>query len=311
MVYWSSTWVFAMRIKVFSKLLHSKEMLGISFMLASCFFYALMNCFSKLVTHSVDPMTMVFYRNLFALITIAPFAYYNNKQLISRNSFTRVNLARGVGGFLSMTLWFLAIAELPVTEVIAVSFLTPILVSLLAVFFLKEQMTIEKAFALFTGLIGVYIVLRPQGTGVNIATGYILAACFIWASTSIMIKQLTKTQDSFTIVFYMALIIVPMTLPWAVYNPYTPTIGEAFYLLLIAISSNAAQVFMAKAYKVTRVTVVMPFDFTRLIFTSFIAYSMFGEIMSKSTMIGGVIIAIAGYVVASKEFKKKNQVEAS
>lgn len=302
--------VFAMRIVIFSKLLGSKEMLGISFMLISRFFMAFSNCLTKVVVLSIDPMNMAFYRNVLALITIAPFAYYYNRQLLSRNPLTKVNIARGVGGFLGTVLFFLSIAELPVSEVTALTSITPLFVCLLAVIFLKEKMTIEKLIALFAGLLGIYIIFKPQGT-VNIAIGYILAACLVWASTNILTKNLTKTQDSFTIVFDAALLAVPLSLPWAIYNPYIPTMKEIFSLSLNGILITAAQLFMTKAYSVTRVTVVTPFDFTRLIFVGIISYFMLDEAITQRNIIGGLIIAIAGYVVVLKELKNKNQSKVS
>lgn len=302
-----------MKIKLakFKLWLNSDEVYGILCILACCFFYAFVNCFSKIVAKNMHPFTMVFYRNIIALIFILPFVINKLPILLTKSSFNKLNLARGVGGYLSMFLWFAAIKELPVTEVTALSFLTPIFVSILAVVIFKERITFVKVFALIIGFAGTYVILNPKIQGFSIGVFYVLMSCLVWASTNIMVKRLTVTQDAYTIVFYMTLVIVPISLPWLIINPYLPSMYELSYLAVIAIASNIAQVFMAKAYSRAQVTLLMPFDFTRLIFTSLIAFIMFEELLAQNTVMGSLMILLAGYLVAvgEKMYKKREKLK--
>ncbi|ETO22058.1 integral membrane protein [Reticulomyxa filosa] len=265
-------------------------MFGIICMLLCCFFYALLNCLARYLSTTIHPLTMVFYRNFIALILILPFVIPKISAIINRESFNRLNLARGIGGFLSMAFWNYGRI------------------------FLKEKLSFDKIIALTLGFFGTYVILKPDVNGISLATIYVLMSSLIWASTNIMVKKLTKSQDAYTIVFYMALIIAPISFPWVIMHPYIPNLKELGIITLIALSSNIAQILIAKAYTKTRVTVVIPFDFTRLIFGSMIAYIMFGEILQLNTLIGSIMILIAGYLVAYMELKRKNEkvvVEAS
>lgn len=279
---------------------NSKELHGIIYMLECCFSFSLMYCIARYLSSTVNPLVMVFYRNLFALIIMLPFLLkkYQFQEIIL--NFNLNNLLRGIFGFLSMYLWFIAISGAPVNTIVSISFLTPIITSLLAVIILKEPLTIYKLFALTIGFVGSFIIIQPQLGKLDQYILCSLASCFTWSISNLLVKKLVKSQNPYIIVFYMSLIITMICSPFLIKNWYIPSLKEIILLLLIGGLSNIAQIFLAKAYEKTPITIVMPFDFSRLIFSSIITYVMFKEILQINNLIGSIMIIFAGYLVVRK-----------
>jgi drug/metabolite transporter (DMT)-like permease len=275
-------------------------------MLESCFCYSLMYCIVKYMSISIHPLTLLFYRNLLASIFILPFitqSLLTKKNIISLFNFT--NFIRGILGFISMSLWFIALSGSFVTEVVAISFLTPIITCMLAVVFLQEKFNIIKIFSLLIGFIGAYVIIHPNTEGgLNQFALYAFLSCFSWAVSNVLVKKLSKDQEPVIIVFYMSLVVMLCSVPWLLMNWHLPTLKEFLLMSIIAILSNMAQVLIAKSYKKTDVTIVMPFDFTRLIFSSILAYLLFSEPLKFSTFLGSIIIIIAGYILTKSALKK-------
>jgi drug/metabolite transporter (DMT)-like permease len=209
--------------------------------------------------------------------------------------------------YVSVACWYFAIFNLPITEVISLSFLTPILTSIFAIILLKERLGFEKLIALLVGFTGTYIMLQPEIKGFNFYILYALAACTIWAISNIIVKNLTATQNPKIIVLNLAIVLMPISLPGFLLNFQIPSLVELGMIVLIAIFSNLAQVFMTTAYQKTRVTVVVPFDFMKLVFTSIIAYLMLGELIEYQTLIGSALILFASYIVIKKEAGKRKK----
>lgn len=274
-------------------------------MLLCCFFNASLTCMVRYLGENISPYTILFYRNFFSLLIIAPFALSDIRSNKDSDlyKFSKLNLARGVGGFLSMIFWFLGVVYLPITEAVALSFTLPLFVTIFAMIFLKERITYDKWLALLIGSIGVYLILLPGTTGFNKLSILVLVSTILWASTNIMVKSLTSSQSPQVIIFYMALTIFPLSIPFFIKNFHIPNLKEFVILILIACSSNIAQLFLAKAYKVTKVSVVIPFDFTRLIFASIFSFLLFSEIIKMHTIIGAALIIFGSFIVVRKESK--------
>jgi drug/metabolite transporter (DMT)-like permease len=97
--------------------------------------------------------------------------------------------------------------------------------------------------------------------------------------------------------------MTPLTLPGALYVWQEPHLNELIWLALLGIVTNEAQFCMNKAYKGTQMNVLMPFDFSRLIFTSILAYLFFAEIIDIWTLVGAMIIFSSALYIANRELR--------
>lgn len=279
------------------RFLNNPNTLGIIYMLISCCSYALMYCLIRLIGESLSPMVLLFYRNFLSLLLIWPFAASSFGSFNVFRSFTRQNLIRGLLGFTTMSLLTTALSYGVVTEIVALGFLTPIWTCMLAVLILSERITLNKGIALFAGIIGCYIIIQPQHREVDIWLIIALVTTFTWAFALVIVKQLLSRQTAPIIVFHLSWMTFALATPWMLNSNYWPNWQQWCIMLIMAVLSNLSQFLMTKAYSVADVTVVMPFDFSKLIFTAIIAYIMFGEVLQLNTVAGAIIILAGGYLV--------------
>ncbi|RZI46777.1 DMT family transporter [Rickettsiales endosymbiont of Peranema trichophorum] len=275
---------------------------GIAYMIAFCCLYSISNMVAKHLSNNIHPVTMIFYKDLLGLLLLLTTRKYSNA--ISWPPFTKLNLMAGVLSFIGALVWFVAISHLPINKAVALSFCTPIFSSIIASLILHERPEIWQPISLLVSLVGAYIILMPPIEGITIYDALLLVACIFWSCSTIVVKKLTQRQDPHTIVIYGTGVVTLISLPWLFISSYIPSAQQLLLLLLIAICSKLAQLCIARAYQYTDVTVLMPFDFTRLVFTSIISYTCFGEILGANVAVGSFLIVMSGYFITTREYKK-------
>ncbi|MDJ1407798.1 MAG: DMT family transporter [Candidatus Midichloria sp.] len=289
----------------------SSNYIGIFLVISSSFCYAILNCILKKIGHNLPPLILVFYRNLFLILILLPFlifliAYRKNTSSTFHKNNLLLNVVRGSLGFLGICFWVMAVSKLPITECIAISFTTPLFITLLAILILKEKVSITKWGCLFIGFFGAIIVMSPDFTKLSFYSLLVLAAAMLWAASAIVIKTFVTYYHPVPVIFFTSFISLLLSVPALTQNPILPSNKQLLLLFISSILSALAQVLMGFAYKNSPITVVIPFDFTRLIFASIIAYFLFNEIISISTIIGSIMIIVSASFIVLSEAKLKN-----
>jgi drug/metabolite transporter (DMT)-like permease len=290
-----------MRVHIMSRTLQ-----GILIFVSTCCIYALLNCVIRELTKTLDSYTIVAYRSLACLILMGPFlAFLCATKRVTWKLFNQSNFYKGALDFLSMPLWFLAIANLQIAQAVSLSYTTPLFTAVLAVLLLKEKVGIERWLALLIGLIGVYVIIKPDINGFNIYSLFILGASMLWALGSILTKNLTSQQHPVLIAFYTNLFIFIISLPLFFNNQPVIDSRSMFLITASALLSCIASVGLAYAFSKTKLTVLLPFDYTRLIFASSFAFIFYHEIISLSTVMGSMLILFASLYVANRRYSLK------
>lgn len=278
---------------------------AIGFMLASMLCFSAMNTVIRHLAVDLHSTQMVFMRNVLSLLIIIAIAAVMQR---GRPRFPTDRLSghiwRGTIGLVSMELWFHAITIMELTLATAISFITPILSTIIAILFLGEKAGIRRWAAIMAGFVGMLVILRPDLGTINPNATFVLVSSTLMAIAGTVVKSLTRTESPETIVFYMSLImtiwsIVPAALYWRDF-----TMVHVLWAFLIALFSTGAHLMLARAYMRADVVVLMPFDFTRLIFTAALAYVVFGEVMDSQTIIGSLIIVASTVYIAHREARK-------
>jgi drug/metabolite transporter (DMT)-like permease len=267
-------------------------------MLASMMCFALMNIIISWMATRLHSGQMVMVRNGISLLMVFTIVSLQQKRF-PRFATKRMSghFGRAAAGLIAMQLWFHSVTIMPVTLVTALSFTTPIFSTIIAIFWLKEHAGIRRWCAMLVSFAGVILILRPDIAGIDAKALFVLGASAAMAVAGVFVKNLSSTEAPETIVFYMALFMTPLSVPLGIYY-WTPLMtSEWAGLLLIAVLSTTAQLMMARAYKRADMVVLLPLDFTRLIFTSFFAYLCFGEVLDSRAWLGaGVIVASTLYI---------------
>lgn len=287
------------------------EMQGIIYMISGAFWFTSMTAIVRHLSAEMHPFQVVFFRNAFALMFLLPWLC---KVGVKSLNTTRMGLYlwRGCNGFVAMLLWFSALAAIPLPAAISLSFTAPLFTVLAAMFFLKEKVGVHRLVALAIGFLGTLIILRPGGAGFQASFMLALAASSLWAISNIIIKRLTATESPQSIVFYMTLVMTPLSLPFALYYWQPITLTQYGWLLLLGFVSNLAQISISHAYGKADISILQPFDFLRLIFASIIAYFAWGEVIDRWTLLGAVVIMTSTLYITHREarIRKRKREEA-
>jgi drug/metabolite transporter (DMT)-like permease len=214
-----------------------------------------------------------------------------------------VHISRMVVGLSGMSLNFLGMILLPMTEATVAGFTVPIFATLLAILFLGERPGMWRWGAILLGFIGVLVVLHPdsamfQSKGMLIA----LAGALLTAGVSILIRQLGATEPPTTVVFWFSLTsLVPLGLlmPWFGSLDHGPAVWGL--LLAMGIVGGLAQIFLTAALRYGPVAVVLPMDYSSLIWSTLLGWLLFQTLPTATTLIGAPIIIASGLVILWRE----------
>ena len=275
-------------------------------MLGATLLAAVMNSVARHVMETVEPVELVFFRNLFAFFFIIPMLWRVGLGPLKTQRFG-MHLGRAGLNVVNMMVWFTAISLAPLAEVTALGFSAPIFATILSVVFFREVVGLRRWSAIIVGFIGTMVILQPGFDTVTAGHGLTLTAAIMWAGVLLIIKSLSRTESSITIVAYMSILMTPMSLIPALFVWVWPTWTELAWLALIGVCGGAAQYLLAQAFHEADISVVMPFDFAKLVWIALIAYIAFAEVPTWTTWVGGAIIFASGVYIARREAIKNRE----
>jgi drug/metabolite transporter (DMT)-like permease len=273
---------------------------GMAYMLACGFAFAAMNAIIRHMSADLHPLEIAFFRSLFGLLAFAP-AFIRHGIEPLRTNRPAMHLLRGSLNVVSMTLFFTAISLVPLAKVAALGFSAPLFATVLAVVLLGEAIRARRITALIVGFTGTMIILRPGYGGMDLGAVLILISSLGYATGLIVIKSLTRTESSTTISIYAMLVTTPATFLLALSVWQAPTWSQLAWMAAIGGIGSLAHLAFAEAVKAVDITVVMPLDFTKLIWSAIIGYLVFAEIPDVWTWVGGTVIFSAVIYIAYRE----------
>lgn len=246
---------------------------------------------------NLDTFEIMLYRSLVGLL-IVMIAGWKMGTLHQINR-ERIGLhaVRNLCHFTGQNLWFFAITAIPLAQVFALEFTTPIWVILLAPLILQERITGVGVIAAMIGFIGILIVARPDFQNLN--AGLIAAAlCAIaFACTAIFTRKLTRTATITCILFYLTGLQTVFGLVSAGFdgNIALPSTQTLPWVMIIGIAGLVAHFCLTKALSIAPASVVMPIDFARLPIIAVVGIMLYNEPIDIWVLIGGIIIFAANY----------------
>lgn len=277
---------------------------AIFFAILTCLLVSIFVSIVKYLSFDFHPFFIVFMRNLFGFLFFLPLIIKTKAQIFKTKTLN-LHIIRGLNGWIGMLIWFYVVNLIALPELIAMTFLVPIVTTLGAMVFLHEKVSKNIWFSLITGFFGILFITRPGFRELNYGYLLMLTVPFSWSFTNLLIKKMTKTEKPKVIVLYMSTIMFLFSIPLGFIFYQEVNIEQLFWFIALGVLSSLSHVTMSHAFSKADLSVVQPFDFLRLIFTSIIAYFAFGQKLDIYTFIGSIIIMIGVIFLAPKR-KKKN-----
>jgi len=186
--------------------------------------------------------------------------------------------------------WFLGIAFIPLAEVFAIEFTTPIWTAILAVVFLGERATRGRIATIIIGFVGILIILRPGAEVISIPALAVLGAAIGYACSYAFTKSLGRTDTPLTIIFFMTVIQLPMAFFPALTDWSLPSPALWPWAVTVGVAALSAHYCIARALRLADAIVVVPMDFLRLPLIAIVGVLVYAEPLDPWVLAGGVII---------------------
>ncbi|MEQ6203849.1 DMT family transporter [Sulfitobacter sp. HNIBRBA2951] len=254
-----------------------------------------------------DTFEIMLYRSLVGVIVVLGFVTVQNKWAELRFDQWRQHLVRNLFHFTGQNLWFYAVAVIPLAQVFALEFTSPLWVAILAPLFLGEKMTRMRGLAAVMGFVGILIVARPDMDSFEIGLLVAATAAIFFALTNIMTKRLTRDNSILSIMFFLTSLQLVFGLVTAGFDGdiALPTASSLPFLFFIGCAGLVAHFCLTNALAIAPATVVVPLDFARLPVIAIVAMVLYDEPLEVWVFVGAGIIFVGNYLNIWNETRKR------
>ncbi len=260
----------------------------------------------KIIGTDVPASQSAFLRYLLGLMFIIPMlGSFRHVRVVKKDMI--VFGFRGLFHSLGVMLWFFAMTQITIAEVTSMNYLTPVFLSVAAILFLGEALSVSRMIALLVALVGGFLILRPGLREVVAGHWAMFGTVSFFTVSYLMAKQLTERYSAEIIVVMLSISCTVCLLPAALLVWKNPTWEQMFWLFLVAFFATFAHYSMTRAFNTAPITVTQPFNFLQLIWATVIGALFFSEPVDLWVLLGGGTIVGSISVLAWHEFVRKRR----
>lgn len=299
------------------KLIHSSKVFaGIAFMILNALCISITVITSKQLAQSLHPNQVVFLYKIVVLLVIIPWCFMGGIKKNLRTKKLGLHVSRGALSVIGHLCFMSALYKMNALDVTALAYLEPIIVMVIGVVYFKEQFTKAKVLMILFSLTGAVFIGCPalitQGVmpSFNKNYIYIFLALIFWAMNNVSVKVLGKTEHTKSQLFYLTLVSSIISLPLAMQDWRHLEVWHIKFLAILGASHLLHSVAFFKALKYADMSIVMPFDYSRLVFTGILAHVFLSEVPNEYSIIGYCLITLGGIIFIRQEtinYRKKNK----
>ena len=280
---------------------------AIFLIIISIIFGTLMGTFIKLAQEELNVFTTGFLRFFFGFLIITPYILKTKFEVFSTKNL-KIHILRSALNLPAMLLGFAALAMLPLEKMTAIHFIVPIIVTILAVIFLKEKIYLYRSIALVMGFLGMLIILRPGIIDISIGIYMALISSLIWSVVIILTKKVSKDDSAITILSHQYVYMSLFSFPLVIYFWDQPTLKTIIFILCAAMSGTILHIALNHAYKLVDVTMTQPYSFLGLVVSSIIGYFVFTDKPDFYTWLGASVIFCGVLLISYRELQLNKEI---
>lgn len=268
------------------------------------FTFCLLNALARTLTLNVPPMQAQLLRYAFAVLLLLPWVAVQGWAAYSPRD-VRGQFLRGALHTAGLVLWFLALPRIPLADMTAIGFTTPIFIMVGAALFLGEAWRWERWVATLIGFGGVLVVVGPKLSGDG---GWwhlvMLASAPVFAASFLLTKVLTRHETAGTILLWQALSVTLFSLPlaWPVWQPLAWPIWLGF--AVCGLLGTVAHYMLTRSLQIADISSTQSLKFLDLIWSSLLGWLIFADVPSSHTLAGGALIVGATIWAARRESRR-------
>jgi drug/metabolite transporter (DMT)-like permease len=266
----------------------------------SALLFTSMSAVVKNLGAHLDSFQLAFLRASIGFVLILPFAFRAGPAIF-RTCRLRMHLTRGVCGSIGLMCGFYALTHLSLADATAIGFTKPLFLIVLAALVLRETIRARRWSATAAGFLGVLIMLRPGDGVLEPAALVALLGALAAATVSLLIKRLSASEASLTIMLYLGLVSIVTTGIPAAFVWQTPTLPELAWMLLAAALASSAQICMIRGFRIGEASALAPLEYLKLPLAALYGYLLFAELPDLYTMLGALLIVLSTLYIGHRE----------
>jgi len=270
-------------------------------MIGSIVSFSLMAVSGREAGQVIETAELLTWRGIIGLAVIVIILAVTGRFNEVRTNRMPLHLIRNVGHFFGQYCWYYAVTLIPLAQLFALEFTSPIWVALFAPFILGERFTRIKALAILVSFAGVLIVVRIWADGFvsEFSGGQVwgLLGALGFAVNMVSTKRLTSTETTLCILFWLVVLQTPMALIVAGELPMVPPNAWIWlWVIVLSLAGLCAHFCLAQAFRYADATVVTPMDFVRLPVIAIVGALAYAEPLLWNVLIGGALIFLGNYI---------------
>jgi drug/metabolite transporter (DMT)-like permease len=285
--------------------------LGIALKVASLILFSGMTLCVKLLGPETPSGQIIFARGLISVAVLALIAWRTGQLHLLKTSNWRGHALRSLSGTVSMFFLFTALTMIPLADVTAITYTSPMFLTVLAMVILGERIHRYRWTALALGFIGVLIMIGPHlsfGSSGSLGSLAALGAAFFAAIAMTSLRAMSGGEHAITITFYFSVTFMILAALTAIQGWPMPTPTQTLLIVLAGLFGVFGQLLMTYSYRYAEASVIAPLEYTSMIMAVTLGYLFFHEIPQLSVWIGAPLVITAGLIVLWREHFLKKQI---
>lgn len=279
---------------------------GLAWSVLAGLLFTVLNAMTRGMALVLDPFQAQFLRYLMGVVVMLPLLVLRGglRACVPRD--LTGQLGRGMVHTVGLTLWFLAIPHISLADITAIGFTGPIFIMLGAALFLGERLHRERWIAAGMGLAGVLVVVGPQLRGQGGAYLLVLlASAPLFAASFLITKAQARHEGAAVIVAWQSITVSLFSLPLALLNWQAPSLAQLGVFLACGLVGSAGHYCLARSYRIADISATQSAKFLELVWAVLLGWLAFGDVPSRWTVVGGLVICGATVWIARREAARR------
>jgi len=251
--------------------------------------FTLMSVLVRHVGDRVPIVQVVLVRQLVTFALLAPWVWRERAQ-IRRPTGLKLHLARGVLAVGSMTCGLSAVLLIPLADVTAIQMAEVLFVTALAALVLGEKVGWRRWSATAVGFLGVAIMVRPFGQGVETAALLALVGALFGAGGMVALRLGSAHDGTGTVLFWQGVVVLALITPVALWFWVTPSLPDALMLIFMGVVFTVGQWLWTYALRMGEASALAPLNYIKLLMAGVVGWLAYGETPTLETVAGGLLV---------------------
>ena len=286
----------------------TQNQIGVLYMVASVICFSIMDICVKWLDYY--PVGQVLFLRFF--IGFVPIFFIIPKDKIFsfyKTSRPGLHAFRAITGALAIVALFYGLRELPLADVVSLTFGGPIFVTIASIFFLSERVGIKRWSAVFLGFIGMLLIVQPAFIDLNYYYISPIIFCIFFACVAISVRSLSKTEENYTIAFHFTSLCTILGLSSIFFVEWImPTKIDFLIFILMGLCGSIGNLLLTQSYRLAEASLVTPIKYLSLVFAIFFGFFIWDEIPKILTLIGSTLVILSSLIIFVRESHLKKQI---